>query len=78
MTVCVNQAGHQRFAGYVDDIPVNRRTRLSLHRHDAVALDDNNRIIEVLTLHAIEDPCVHECCSIHEPPVCFALTKELI
>ncbi|MGC2030772.1 MAG: hypothetical protein WA642_12185 [Steroidobacteraceae bacterium] len=42
MTVCVDQAGHQRLSGNIDDIPVNPRTRLSVQCHYAVALDDDD------------------------------------
>src|SRR5580693_6696211 len=66
MAVCVDQSGHQGLARDIDNVPVNRSTRRSVHCHDAVALDDDDGLIEVLGLHAVENLCVQERRSIHE------------
>jgi hypothetical protein len=70
MTVSVDQARHQRLSGDVDNIPVTRRTGPSIHRHYAVALDNDDGLVEVLTLHPIENSRVQEGNPIHKlPPI---------
>ena len=69
VTVCVDQSGHQGLAADIDHVPANRLARRSVHRHDTIALDDHDRLVEVLALHTVENPRVQECRSIHRSPV---------
>ena len=79
MAMRIDQPRHQSLSGNVDNIPVDRRAGLSVHRDDPVALDDDNRIIEVLIVQAVEYPCVQECRSLHNSPApSLALTQVFI
>src|ERR1700722_12490963 len=79
MAVCVDQSGHQSLPSDVDDFPLHRSARRSFHGNDPIALDDDNRIVQVFSVHAVEDSSVHECCPIHAPPTCStALTEDLM
>jgi hypothetical protein len=45
MAVCVDQSGHQGLARDIDNVPAKRSSRRSVHRHDAVALDDDDGLL---------------------------------
>jgi hypothetical protein len=76
MAVRVDQSGHESLASDVDDFPLARIASGSLHGNDSVALDNNNRIVEVFSAHAVEDFRIYECCSIHAPPTCLTAPVE--
>jgi hypothetical protein len=79
MAVRVDQSGHERLAGDVDDLPVARTAIGSFHGNDSIAFDDDNGIVEVFTVHTVEDFCVYECRASHAPPTCStALVENLI
>ena len=68
MAVRVDQSGHQGLAADIDHLPRVGRIRLSLHRHDAIVVDDDRRFVQIVGSDSVENSRIDKARSRHVIP----------